>query len=87
MCPINDNFISCSKDKTVRLWDLQAATCTGQIPVSDFAAANFDPQGIVFGVGTKGTDVQLFDSRQYQKGPFATVQLDQTPPQEEIVGK
>lgn len=85
MHPIHDSFMTCSKDQTIRMWDVNSDKCMGQIPTgSEYSAVDYDSGGLVFGIGYGGTNIRLFDARSYEKGPFHTVVLPDTPPQEEI---
>lgn len=38
--------------------------------------AAYDPQGLVFAVGTSCDTISLFDSREYTKGPFSTWKVE-----------
>lgn len=47
MSPVNDNFLSSSNDRTVRLWDLQqAASIASMDPVKSGSGASIDGNGI-----------------------------------------
>eukprot|EP00039_Didymoeca_costata_P018222 m.332641 g.332641 ORF g.332641 m.332641 type:complete len:326 (-) comp16977_c0_seq1:47-1024(-) len=71
LSPVEDTFLSCSKDKTIRLWDIRVANCAGSMPTSTpFSAAAFDPQGRVFATGADKCLIRLYDTRQYEQGPF-----------------
>ncbi|KAM0436195.1 hypothetical protein ACHAPT_003087 [Fusarium lateritium] len=74
--PGSDNFISCSRDNTVRLWDTQTKNCQGQLFLRSPFLAAYDPSGTVFAVAcpSSGT-VLLYDARNYDKAPFATVDI------------
>lgn len=74
--PGSDNFISCSRDNTVRLWDTQTKNCQGQLFLRSPYLAAYDPSGTVFAVAcpSSGT-VLLYDARNYDKAPFATVDV------------
>ena len=49
MCPADDNFLTSSRDGTVRLWDAKTAACTGKMDVTtcttsgSTADSNIDP--------------------------------------------
>ncbi|KOS19091.1 WD repeat-containing protein 82 [Escovopsis weberi] len=74
--PGSDNFISCSKDNTVRLWDTQTKNFQGQLFLRSPYLAAYDPSGTVFAVGCPSAgSVLLYDLRSYDKAPFATVDL------------
>ncbi|KAM3512431.1 hypothetical protein MY11210_003921 [Beauveria gryllotalpidicola] len=74
--PGSDNFISCSQDNTVRLWDTQTKHWQGQLLLRAPYLAAYDPSGAVFAIGcpTSGT-VLLYDARHYDRAPFATVDV------------
>lgn len=56
MSPADDTFLTASKDRTVRLWNVQQAGCIGQmdIPVANDGGGDprvvFDSTGMVFAV-------------------------------------
>eukprot|EP00192_Tetraselmis_astigmatica_P020313 CAMPEP_0117656608 /NCGR_PEP_ID=MMETSP0804-20121206/4894_1 /TAXON_ID=1074897 /ORGANISM="Tetraselmis astigmatica, Strain CCMP880" /LENGTH=190 /DNA_ID=CAMNT_0005463019 /DNA_START=666 /DNA_END=1238 /DNA_ORIENTATION=+ len=64
--------MSCSLDKSMRLWDLRSHLCQGELKVPAAPAAVFDQQGLVFATAANYGIVKLFDARNYDKGPFAT---------------
>ncbi|KAH7131394.1 WD40-repeat-containing domain protein [Dactylonectria estremocensis] len=74
--PGSDNFISCSQDNTVRLWDTQTKNCQGQLFLRAPYLVAYDPSATVFAVGcpSSGT-ILLYDARNYDKAPFATVDI------------
>ncbi|RDA93345.1 hypothetical protein CP533_0326, partial [Ophiocordyceps camponoti-saundersi (nom. inval.)] len=71
--PGTDNFISCSRDNTVRLWDTQTKHWQGQLMLRNPTLAAYDPSGTIFAVAcpSSGT-ILLYDIRNYEKAPFAT---------------
>ncbi|KAL5597608.1 hypothetical protein FOBRF1_011401 [Fusarium oxysporum] len=74
--PGSDNFISCSQDNTVRLWDTQTKNCQGQLFLRSPYLTAYDPSGTVFAVAcTSSGTVLLYDARNYDKAPFATVDI------------
>ncbi|KAF4509788.1 hypothetical protein G6O67_003926 [Ophiocordyceps sinensis] len=74
--PGSDNFISCSQDNTIRLWDTQTKHWQGQLMLKNPTLAAFDPSGMVFAVACpSGGSVLLYDVRSYDKAPFATVDI------------
>ncbi|KAH7127690.1 WD40-repeat-containing domain protein [Dactylonectria macrodidyma] len=74
--PGSDNFISCSQDDTVRLWDTQSKHCQGQLNLRAPYLVAYDPSATVFAVAcpSSGT-ILLYDARNYDKAPFATVDI------------
>ncbi|KAI0887361.1 WD domain-containing protein [Annulohypoxylon maeteangense] len=72
MHPGHDDFISCSKDNTIRLWNAGTKNETGLLYLNFPYLAAWDPSGQVFAVGspTAGT-VLLYDHRNFDKAPFA----------------
>ncbi|KAL7786689.1 WD40-repeat-containing domain protein [Trichoderma ceciliae] len=74
--PGSDNFISCSQDNTVRIWDTQTKHWQGQLLLRSPYLAAYDPSGTVFAVAcpSSGT-VLMYDVRNYDKAPFATVDI------------
>lgn len=76
MHPGSDNFISCSQDNTVRLWDTQTKNWQGQLLLRSPYLAAYDPSGTVFAVGCPSSgSILLYDVRHYDKAPFATVDV------------
>lgn len=74
--PGSDNFLSCSQDNTVRLWDTQTKNWQGQLNLRSPTLAAHDPSGTVFAVAcpSAGT-ILLYDMRNYDRAPFATVDV------------
>jgi WD40 repeat protein len=56
MSPAEDTFLTASKDRTVRLWNVQQAGCVGQMEIPGMDASGGDPHvvfdstGMVFAV-------------------------------------
>lgn len=75
MSPSDDRFLSGSLDETVRLWELKGDKCIGVINGVKYPVANYDPEGLVFAIGTENEIIKLYDSRHYDKGPFNTIKL------------
>ncbi|CAM1502833.1 Fc.00g076090.m01.CDS01 [Cosmosporella sp. VM-42] len=74
--PGSDNFISCSQDNTVRLWDTQTKHWQGQLFLKSPFLAAYGPSGTVFAVGCpSGGTILLYDARNYDKAPFAVVDV------------
>lgn len=80
MSPADDTFISGSLDNTIRLWDLRNDKPVGKLPTQSAPIANYDPEGLIFAVGVNSEYIKLFDSRQYEKGPFNTIRCVKTVP-------
>ena len=47
---------------------------------SSTALAAFDPQGLVFAVGTGSKHLRLYDARNWERGAFSTFELSPAPP-------
>lgn len=76
LCPANDTFISCAKDNTVRLWDLQSPNFQGMLNLHGAYLACYDPSATVIAIASQlGHAVLLYDVRNYDKIPFATFDL------------
>ncbi|KAL0930778.1 WD repeat protein [Colletotrichum truncatum] len=74
--PGADNFISCSQDNTVRLWNVSTKQWCGQLFLSTPYLAAYDPSGQIFAVASSSSgSVLLYDCRNYDKAPFATFDL------------
>ncbi|CAM9769650.1 unnamed protein product [Chrysoparadoxa australica] len=82
MSPTNDQFMSGSTDRSVRLWDLSSPKCLAvlQFPLNSGAPhVAFDPQGLVFAATASigaANIIKLYDARNYQRGPFDTFDLE-----------
>ncbi|KAK1457040.1 WD repeat domain-containing protein [Colletotrichum melonis] len=71
--PGADNFISCSQDNTVRLWNISTKQWCGQLNLNSPYLTAYDPSGQTFAVAcTNSGSVLLYDCRNYDKAPFAT---------------
>jgi len=87
MCPTEDMFLTSSRDKTVRLWNLQQAGCMAKLdlPAASVSStgnprAVFDSTGMVFTIlaemaGGEGHYIHLYDARNYQGGAFSELKL------------
>ena len=86
LSPVDDSFLSSSRDGKVRLWNLQQAGCLAEcalppqttIPGSQLAA--FDATGLVFGIAAAmangaGYHVHLYDARNHRTGAFAEMKV------------
>ncbi|PSN66078.1 WD repeat-containing protein 82 [Corynespora cassiicola Philippines] len=76
LCPSSDKFISCSRDNTVRLWDLQSTNYQGLLRLHAPYLATYDPSATVIAIASPPThSVLLYDVRNYDKSPFASFDL------------
>jgi COMPASS component SWD2 len=76
LCPANDTFISCSRDNTVRIWDLASQSWQGLLKLHAPYLAAYDPSASVIAIASPPTHaVLLYDIRNYDKPPFATFDL------------
>lgn len=54
MCPAEDMFLSASKDRTVRLWDVSSAGCLAKMDLPSNTEGDphvvFDSTGLVFAI-------------------------------------
>ncbi|KAL1993213.1 hypothetical protein VTN49DRAFT_3162 [Thermomyces lanuginosus] len=76
LSPGSDTFISCSKDDTVALWDLNSRNAQGKLKLATPYLAAFDPSATVIAIASQSTSsILLYDYRNYDKVPFATFDL------------
>ncbi|TLD32976.1 hypothetical protein PspLS_00507 [Pyricularia sp. CBS 133598] len=76
MHPGGDNFISASRDNTVRLWDIRSKNAVGQLFLNTPYLLAWDPSGEVFAVGSpRSGSILLYDYKNYTKTPFATFDI------------
>jgi COMPASS component SWD2 len=76
LSPGSDAFISCSKDDTVALWDLNSRNAQGKLKLATPYLVAFDPSATVIAITSQSTSsVLLYDFRNYDKPPFATFDL------------
>lgn len=72
MHPGSDDFISCSRDNTVRLWNTGTRHATGILNLNAPYLSAFDPSGQVFAVGSPpGGAVLIYDHRNFDKAPVS----------------
>ncbi|KAJ4292152.1 hypothetical protein N0V88_005780 [Collariella sp. IMI 366227] len=70
--PGADNFISCSVDNTVRLWNIGTKQWTGKLLLNAPYLSAWDPSGNVFAVASPASgSILLYDYRNYERAPFA----------------
>lgn len=71
--PGSDNFISCSEDNTVRIWDIATKNACGKLNLNGAYLSAWDPSGNVFAVASPNAQaILLYDFRYYDKPPFST---------------
>ncbi|KAI1828338.1 WD40 repeat-like protein [Xylaria intraflava] len=76
MHPGTDDFISCSKDGTVRLWNAGTKHATGSLQLNTPYLAAFDPSGQVFAIGSPTAgEVLIYDHRNFDKAPVSTFDI------------
>jgi COMPASS component SWD2 len=84
MCPVDDLFLTSSKDGTIGLWDLKNAGCVARLDLPKETEgtphAVFDSTGMVFAAmagmaGGHGHYVHLYDARNYTGGAFAELKV------------
>ncbi|KAI1861375.1 uncharacterized protein JN550_010905 [Neoarthrinium moseri] len=79
MHPGHDDFISCSKDNTVRLWNASTKNATGMLHLNTPYLSAFDPSGKIFAIGSPNSgQVLLYDHRNFDKAPFSTFDIGET---------
>jgi len=86
MSPIDDNFLSSSNDRTVIQWDLSSPNPIAKLQLPSNTSntyVSYDDSGVVFGVlcrnhSTNYYHIKLYDSRQYQQGPFMDIAPDKS---------
>jgi COMPASS component SWD2 len=72
LCPSNDRFISCSRDDTVLLWDLQSPNYQGKLKLTSPYLSAYDPAALVMAIASPLTHfILMYDIRNYDQGPFA----------------
>ncbi|KAI9837235.1 MAG: hypothetical protein M1819_000309 [Sarea resinae] len=76
LSPSSDNFMSCSLDNTVKLWDLSSSHPQGELRLHGAYFSAYDPSATVIAIASPSTSsILLYDLRNYDKPPFATFDL------------
>lgn len=57
----------------------------GRLSLSEDSLAAFDPQGLVFAVGTGSKYLRLYDARNWERGAFSTFELSPSTPAGSVV--
>jgi COMPASS component SWD2 len=74
--PGMDIFISCSRDNTVRLWNIGTKQWTGKLLLNTPYLSAWDPSGNVFAIACPSSgSILLYDYKNYTKAPFATIDV------------
>lgn len=74
--PGQDNFISCSEDNTLRIWDAGTKNACGRLNLHGAYLAAWDPSGNVFAVASPtAQSILLYDFRNFDKEPFSTFDM------------
>ncbi|KAF2190267.1 WD repeat-containing protein-like protein [Zopfia rhizophila CBS 207.26] len=78
LCPSSDTFISCSRDNTVRIWNLSSNNYQGELKLHGAYLAAYDPSATVIAIASPPThSVLLYDIRNFDKPPFASFDLQE----------
>lgn len=75
MCPRDDSFVSGAENDTVRFWDLRSANCQGVVAVNGVPLVAWDPQGLVLALALDSKYIRLYDTKNYERGPFAAFEV------------
>jgi COMPASS component SWD2 len=74
--PGQDNFLSCSEDNTVRIWDASTRNACGKLLLNGAYLAAWDPSGNVFAVASPAAQaVLLYDWRNFDREPISTLDM------------
>jgi len=87
MSPVDDFFLTSSKDKTVRLWDLRTRNCQGVIKTDGRNKKAYPPistcdsEGLIFAIAFKESPrsgvIKLYDKSNYDNGPFSDIAINE----------
>ncbi|KAI1818707.1 WD40 repeat-like protein [Poronia punctata] len=76
MHPGTDDFISCSRDNTVRLWNVSTKHPTGILYLNAPYLSAYDPSGEVFAVASPPAgQILIYDHRNFDKAPVSTFDI------------
>ncbi|KAI0127780.1 WD domain-containing protein, partial [Xylariales sp. AK1849] len=79
MHPGSDDFISCSKDNTMRIWNAGTKNATGLLHLNTPYLAAYDPSGQCFAVGSPTSgQILLYDHRNFDKAPFSIFDIGES---------
>lgn len=77
--PVDPQFISSSQDSYIRIWDCRKRSAVGKVCATGTPIVSYDPKGLIFGIAFNAPNlcilVKLFDTRNYQEGPFMEFSL------------
>jgi len=74
--PGADNFISCSLDNTVRLWNMGTKQWSAKLLLNNATLSAWDPSGTIFAIACPASaTVVLYDYRNFEKAPFAVFDI------------
>lgn len=63
--PPRDTFMSCSLDKTMKIWDVRTNKCSYELSVDSVPVGAHDPEGVVIAVGLESKFIKLYDIRNF----------------------
>lgn len=74
--PGTDNFLSCSEDNTLRIWDVATKNAVGKLNLNGAYLSAWDPSGNVFAVASPTAQaILLYDFRNFERAPFSTFDM------------
>ncbi|KAK4141680.1 WD40-repeat-containing domain protein [Dichotomopilus funicola] len=74
--PGSDNFISCSLDDTVLIWNISTKQWVGKLFLNTPHLAAWDPSGNSFAIASPLSGyILIYDYRNYEKGPVTTIDV------------